>query len=176
MKKKNFSEATDSLARRAKKTENTFNFKGHQVQFELNVGLQDNLNSAIALLERNRPKKAVRLLDDSVSLLIKRNKLIRITDKSLGGWRTVNEYLSDDVASDSEDGKKIRAADNRDVRKKKTEKTQKRRATKRPVESSWSVIQTAHNGSDSNSFRLQPFRASLAASSKSYRNPVKIKK
>jgi hypothetical protein len=35
------------------------------------------------------------------------NKLIRIADKSEGGWTTVDEYLSDEVASDSEDQKRI---------------------------------------------------------------------
>jgi hypothetical protein len=48
--------------------------------------------------------------------------LIRIADKSEGGWKTVDEYLSDEVAIDSEDEKRIRVAENRAVKKIKTSK------------------------------------------------------
>ena len=41
----------------------------------------------------------------------KQNKLLKIVDKSIAGWGTVKEYLSDDLASDSEDDRKIKAAE-----------------------------------------------------------------
>ena len=174
---KNFSDTTETLVKRAKKAENTFKFKGNQLQFELNSDIQDSISTAIGYIEKNRPKKAVRVLEDSSVQLKKRNKLIRIADKSEGGWRTVNEYLSDEVASDSEDEKRIRAADNRAVKKIKAEKTDKRSSRKRPAEASGSTAQMAHNGTGSSdaTFRLQPFRGGLAASGQSFGNQNSFK-
>ena len=40
----------------------------------------------------------------------KQQKLIRIADKSVDGWKVVDEYLSDDLASASEEDKRLRRA------------------------------------------------------------------
>jgi hypothetical protein len=45
---------------------------------------------------------------------------MRIADRSEGDSKTVQEYLSDEVASDSDDEKRIRAVDNRTIRKIKS--------------------------------------------------------
>ncbi|CAG2245212.1 unnamed protein product [Mytilus edulis] len=103
-----FTDTTHTLEKKVKKAENSLKFKGHQVQYELNVDLQD---------------------------------------LSEGRWKTVQEYLSDDLASDSEDEKKIRAADTRAVKKLKSVKSadKKQNVRKRPTEASGSTSQTAHN-------------------------------
>ena len=46
------------------------------------------------------------------------NKMIKIADKSSAGWKTVEEYLSDSTASDSDNEAKLRAAESRALRKK----------------------------------------------------------
>ena len=49
----------------------------------------------------------------------KRNKLIRLADRSAGGWMTVREYMPDELASDSDDSRKMRQAENRATKKRK---------------------------------------------------------
>ena len=51
-------------------------------------------------------------------MVSKRIKAIKLADKSEFGWATVNEYLSDELASDSDDEKRIYRAE-RKVNKEK---------------------------------------------------------
>ena len=96
----NLNDRVVNLAKKVKKAEPSFRFKGNQVQFELNTEISGNINVVLSELGRNNVRKAVKLLEDSLAVLKKRNILIRIADKSEGGWKTVDEYLSDEVASD----------------------------------------------------------------------------
>ncbi|CAC5395876.1 unnamed protein product [Mytilus coruscus] len=74
------------------------------------------------------------------------------------------EYLSDELASDSEDEKRIRAADSRAVKKIKAAKTDKQQHGRiRPVEAAGSSYQQAHSGGNSGGNGLQPFRAGASA-------------
>jgi hypothetical protein len=124
------------------------------MQFELNAEISGNINAVLSELGRNNVRKTVKLLEDSLAVLKKRNKLIQIADKSEGGWKTVDEYLSDEVASDSEDEKRIRAADNRAVKKiKSSKKEDKKRGKKRPAVAAGATTQTSHNGRRSISSR-----------------------
>ena len=136
---RNFDDKTHSLAKKVKKVESTFKFKGNQIQFELNADIIDNIDRAVVYFEKKKPQRGFALLEDSVTSLKKRNKLIRIADKSEGGWNTVQEYLSDDVASNSEDEKRIRAAETRAVRKIKSSKAEKKQPRTRPDRSCWST-------------------------------------
>ena len=50
------------------------------------------------------------LVDEGKELIRKRQKLIRIADKSADGWKVVDEYVSDELASGSEDEKRLKKA------------------------------------------------------------------
>ena len=160
---KTFSDTTQSLAKKVRKTENSFKFKGNQLQFELNSDLIEDINSAIKFIESKREAKAVSTLKGALETLKKRNKHIRIADKSDGGWKTVDEYLSDEVASDSQDEKRIRAAENRAVRKIRAGKKNDKTSRKRPAEAAGAPSQPVHNGG--NSYTVPPFRAAGAVAS-----------
>ena len=91
------------------KMEDTFKFKqeGNRIQFEFNQQiLQSVQNLSSALNNGNQLKR--------------RNKLIKMADRSVLGRDTVAEYKADPIASDSDDGKKIRQAENRALTKRKS--------------------------------------------------------
>ena len=61
-------------------------------------------------------------LESGTELVSKRVKAIKPADKSEFGWATVNEYLSDELTSDSDDEKRIYRAEGRAGRKINKEK------------------------------------------------------
>jgi hypothetical protein len=85
-------------------------------------------------------------LEGSITKLKKRNKLMRIADRSEGDSKTVQEYLSDEVASDSDDEKRIRAVDNRTIRKIKSVMKDGKVSRERPAEAAGAPSQSVHNG------------------------------
>lgn len=59
------------------------------------------------------------LVDEGKELIRKRQKPIRIADKSAGGWRVVDEYVSEELASGSEDEKRLKKAKETATRKRR---------------------------------------------------------
>ncbi|CAC5385290.1 unnamed protein product [Mytilus coruscus] len=74
-------------------------------------------------------------------------------DKSEAGWKTVDEYLSDEVASNLEDEKKIRAAETRAVKKMNVTKGSNRSEEKRPAETTDFVGKAIQDLLDANLIR-----------------------
>ena len=93
------------------KATSSFKFKGNKIQYEFNVACIDSLEKVSKCVLDGDLSKANDELQQQISSLQKRNKLIRFADKSLAGWTAVDEYQSDDLADDSEDEKKLRAAE-----------------------------------------------------------------
>lgn len=87
-------------------------FKGNQKQFELNASLDSILENIESESQRGQPNQEhIRnLAQDGRQLIRKRQKLIKIADKSKDGWQVVAEYESDELASGSEDEKRLKKA------------------------------------------------------------------
>ena len=67
-------------------------------------------------------------LESGIEVISKRVKAIKLADNSEFGWATVDEYLSDELASDSDDEKRIYRAERRAGRKINEEKRRRVRS------------------------------------------------
>ena len=119
--KREFSELSelkkDEIVKRIK-TDNSYKFKftGNQKQYDFNDDLLDRLAKISRAADHRDFDTVSELCKSAIEQVRKRNKCIKLADKSPGGLGTVKEYLSDDLASDSDDDKKIRSAENRAIR------------------------------------------------------------
>lgn len=114
-----FEKDNHKLAKKFKKEpELSFKFKGNKKQYEFNESIRRDLETLGDLIKQGSKHRSTKMLQEIVSNIEKRNKLIKIADRSIVGWSTVDEYISDDLASDSADERKIKAAENRAIRKK----------------------------------------------------------
>ena len=108
-----------------RKRESEFRFPSNKDQFLFNEQVITELRGVRA---EGRSKKK---LEKAIGRLEKRQKLIEIADRSKAGWKTVDEYLTDEIASDDEDDRKIRKAEKRALARVAEEKEKKKRTTER---------------------------------------------
>ena len=83
-----------------------FKFEGNKCQYEFNSDLQQELESMKSKIETTSIEDLEEQLENMVKKLRHRNKLIKIADRSEGGWTTVYEYGRGDIADNSDDEKK----------------------------------------------------------------------
>ena len=81
-----------------------------QKQYTFNQDIRNEIKDAITKVVSGRVTKAKRLLEGCVNRIKKRNKLLKIVDKSPAGGLIADEYETNDCGSDSADDKKIRKA------------------------------------------------------------------
>ena len=96
--------------------------------------MEDRVKEAQSALEKTPPAvdKATTALKEGEKLIAERQKLIRIADRSDHGWATVEEYMEDELADNSDDEKRLFKPEQMAARKMKgnsNTKLGKRRAT-----------------------------------------------
>ena len=92
--------------------------KGNLKQFLFNAELLDEVKSITEDLQTQDTDSANKTAKRTIKLIERRQKLIKLADKSEAGWLAVDEYESDELTEDSADEKRIRKAQDKAVRKK----------------------------------------------------------
>ena len=111
-----------------------FRKKGNERRYRHNEEVKLKLTEARSALDETPPavEKAKTAIEEGEKLISDRQKHIRIADRSENGWVTVEEYVDDELADNSDDEKRLLRADARASRKLKS--AQKARfVTKKPV-------------------------------------------
>ncbi|CAG2213405.1 unnamed protein product [Mytilus edulis] len=108
-----------------------FQRKGNENQFRHSVKVISKLTEARSLLDTpdvslSKVAAAKDKISEGIDLVQERQKLIKLADSSELGWRVVQEYVTNPIADDSEDEKRMNRAQSRAERKSKAEKAKKR--------------------------------------------------
>lgn len=136
-----------------------FRSEGNKIQFRFN---EEILAGLIKISKSSSNSATAAVTAELMSKIRDRNKLIRIADSSAGGWTTVREYESNDIAENEEDEKKIRQAENRALKVMKDKAKPRGVPYARPVPPR---SETAPNPAFANMFvrnTQPPFRGSYA--------------
>ena len=92
----------------------TFRLESHRIQFEFNSEIEEGLEK----ISTGIRQQDAGLCNSLIAKLKRRNKLIKVADRSPGGWTTVREYEEPSLCgSDSEDDRKLKQAETRAIKK-----------------------------------------------------------
>ncbi|XP_062620905.1 uncharacterized protein LOC134282518 [Saccostrea cucullata] len=104
-----------------------FKKRGNEEQYKHNVKVMAKLKEANEELEDNCIQGVRQKITEGYDLIKQRQKLVKLADSSSTGWRAVDEYVKNQIASDSDDEKRISKAQTRAERKIKDERIKRRR-------------------------------------------------
>ena len=95
----------------------TFRKKGHEQQYKHNEQVKSLVSEAKDAVNNGKKDACITKLNEGIELIDQRQKLILIADKSEYGWKTVGEYLDNELA-DNDQGRQ----ENEKGRKRSSEK------------------------------------------------------
>ena len=116
-------------AKKARTDKYQFKSKGNEQQYDHQVAVLGTIEGATAALNNQDIAKAKAMLQEGKYAIEVRIKLIKIADKSEHGWQTVAEYVTNELADDSDDEKRLDRAE-RTAEKKAKKKVRTSQATK----------------------------------------------
>ena len=147
---KRFSEENSSTVeqavKKARRESYTCKRKGNQQQLDHAVQVLEKFDEASDALKAISYDKVKAALDSGTEVVFKRIKGIKMADKSEFGWSTVNEYLSDELASNSDDEKRMYRVERRAERKTKDKRRRFRLADRKESASSTSTTFSSRSG------------------------------
>lgn len=126
-------QAAKAPAPKKQKKEPDFRSKGNKKRYEVNEEIITTIEGAIENIGRNEIEDATSKLEAGKHILLKQQKLIRLADREENGWEFVRHYVSDDLASNSEDEKAIIKARKEalaSINKRKAKRTLEFRSTR----------------------------------------------
>ena len=88
-----------------------FKKKGHEQQYKHNEQVKSAVNEAKDAVVAGKNEACIAKLNEGIELIDQRQKLTLIADKSNYGWKTVGEYLDNELADDDQDAKKMKKAE-----------------------------------------------------------------
>ena len=94
-----------------------FKKKGHEQQYKHNEQVKSAVNETKDAVVAGKNEACITKLNEGIELIDQRQKLILIADKSDYGWKTVGEYLDNELAVDDQDAKKMKKAEKEAQRK-----------------------------------------------------------
>jgi len=113
----------------------TFQRKGNENQFKHEIKVLTKLKEAKTHLEGpelgiDSVQTAKTKIEEGIDLVKERQKLIKLADSSALGWKVVTEYISNPIADDSDDEKRMARAQARAEKKNKTDKMKRNKNIK----------------------------------------------